>query len=452
MVGLGLIKHMEEPALCTSCNQLNAICCCLCENPLKLFCDVCFAEHEKTVPKLWLHFSVPMRALNLDEIQKKRLRKRAHAFFLKEAELKNVTPSIATLQQKVNLASEHLISFVKNWRDRHFSTLDKCHSAMIARINDALAKAKETILDEAVETSEDLLERYFQTEVDMDMNPLKAEIRECEEALAKACELNISSDLSQVQEIIDKEKIIVPCEKCNALKNELDEMEKDFIWRFGTIFEEKEELQQRLSETMSDKKMIQEERNKLLKDVNKLPIEIRNLRLKIRKYIDNEESLKEELLLQSEQINTLQSQLSQGQTMRFHSTVETDLKMIDMDLQLSGRAEVKPNPQQEGRPPARFQKRLEVEKTCEVLQKESEIMQKGCTPCEESKAQHTFATQVLSESEDTGNPFPISSSQEVSTTKRRMKAVLPKLLRSNQHTKVLHPYGGHDWLENPEKL
>lgn len=357
-----------EPALCTNCNQLNAVCCCLCDDPLKPFCDICFAEHENTVSKLWLHFPVPMKALNLNKKEKKKLRKRAYDIARNSTELERDIPSLEAIKQGVNSAYGHLMKILENWRDRHLSTLEKCHFAMAATVKAALAKAKETVLNEAIGAKDDPLESYFQTD-DTEVNLLKTEIKECEEALAKACVLSITSDLNQVKEIIGSELVAIPCERCDELKRELDKIEKELIARIGSIAEENEGLKLRLCENLRECKQIREECTRLQGEARRSQSQESVIRQNLKKYIANEIIFKGELQLRDELIAKLQSQLNQTTPMRYDSQPDKlppvgNLRVEDIEDQQSltpGRTQMKFSYRKKCMPPTRdSSKRPEV--------------------------------------------------------------------------------------------
>lgn len=423
------IEHME-PALCTNCNQLNAICCCLCEDPLKPFCDICFAEHENTVSRLWLHFSVPMKALDLNKKDRKKLRKRAYDIARNSTELEQDIPSLDTFKQEVNSAYGHLMKVLENWRDRHLATLEKCHSAMALTVKAALAKAKESVLNEAIGAKDDPLESYFQTD-DMEVNLLKTEIKEREEALAKACVLSISSDLNQVKEIIGRELVAIPCEKCDELRRELDETEKNLIARIGRIAEENEELQQRLSESLHECKKSREECNRLQGEVRKSQSQTSALQQNINKYIAKEILFKGELQAKDELIAKLQSQLNQtpSKCSGFQSEKLPPVGNILVE-DLEDRQSITP-----GRPPLNFSyrkkhipptrnssKRPQVKWTCEGCHSENDSTQVGCTFCGHSEGRDIFATEVFYDSTEVTTELPVPFTCRTISPKSRRRA------------------------------
>lgn len=216
---------------------------------------------------------------------------------LKSLDLEEDIPSLEALKQAVDSAYEHLIEVLKNWRSRNIDTLEKCHSVMVAKVNAALTKARETILIEVTRTSDDLLEGYFQTE-DREVNLLKTEIKVYEEAMAKACVLSITSDLSQVQEIISREEVTIPCERCDTLKCELlimarkvDETEK--------LQREARESLRECTEIRSSLTQIKDERDKLRGEVRYLKDQETAWRKNNEKYLSERATFAQELKLKN---------------------------------------------------------------------------------------------------------------------------------------------------------
>lgn len=366
-----------------------------------------------------MHFSVPISALSLNKAERKRLRKRVYAFKLKLGELEQETPSFEDLKQEVNVAFEHLMKVLENWRDRHLNTLEQCHSTMVEAIKAGLAHAKEAILVEVAEATDDPLEIFFQIE-DPDINLLKTEIKECEEALEKAFVLNITSDLSQVQKIICREEVDIPCEKCDKLRLKHETMEKDFAKRLGDITEENEELKQQISESLSELKNVKEESNKFQGEARSLHRQESNLRQKIKTHIENEAIFKHKLEVKDDLIAKLKNQIDLGMTAHFDShqdklpAIKKDLSVEDVGDQLplttSGRTLNLPKKYY---PPTRIGNRTEVKRACVRCHREIEPMQTVCSFCSPRQTDGIFPTEIFTESEEgvevTPHPAPVTS-------------------------------------------
>lgn len=126
-------------------------------------------------------------------------------------------PSLENLKKQLCSAYDNLIKVLGRWRDRRICTLEKCHSAVVEEVNAALVQATQQVLDKAATSTSNPLEEFLWAQP-RDMNLMKAEIEECKAAIAKACVLDIASDLVQVREIFCQEEAAMKCEACDALE------------------------------------------------------------------------------------------------------------------------------------------------------------------------------------------------------------------------------------------
>ena len=99
---------------------------------------------------------------------------------------------------------------------------------MVQTVKAAQVKAKESILYEVCGTGDDPLDSYFQADYAEGIL-LMIEVEMCEEALAKACVLNITSDLRQVAEIFNAQEDIVSSERSEAAKLRLSDKLREGI-------------------------------------------------------------------------------------------------------------------------------------------------------------------------------------------------------------------------------
>lgn len=378
-----------------------------------------------------------------------------YAFAYKAAELEQDTPSLETLKQDVISAYEHLMKVLENWRDRRLNTLKQCHSAMDATIKAALAHAKNSILIEVVGTTNDPLENYFQTDY-TEVNLLKTEIKEYEEALAKACVLSITSDLNQVKEIICSEFVAIPCEKCDELRRDLDVMKEDFKARLKTITEENEELKRQLSKHLRDCEIVRGECNRLQGEVRMSQSKESALQLNIEKYKSQESALWNQLKSQAELVDKLQSQINQGKTMHFDSPRDK-LPIISEDMSVEDIDQPSLASPSRGRmtlPPARnASKRQEVKSACLACQSKIESTHAVRATFSQSKAEGILPSliEAFGESDevvDATSPPSVA----FSSPRSRLKASANSFARRRIH---LQPNDPKPWNQksppNPEE-
>ena len=209
-----------EAVICESCSSQPAtLCCLICKEPPRPFCACCYSRHEADSYKeasyeenRGKHYPVPVCTYAWSRRERDKLRNRVLPLALNSVRLKEDIPDIETMVREVNTAYEQLTKLLESWRDSRIAALQKCHALVVKQVETFLEQTAQHILDPVASTTIGPLESYLQT-AGGELTLLQAQIKRSEAALAKACVLNVESDLAAVREVFLQEESALEVQK-----------------------------------------------------------------------------------------------------------------------------------------------------------------------------------------------------------------------------------------------
>lgn len=175
-------------------------------------------------------------------------------------------PSRESFNQEVNRGCADLQKVLEEWRDHHISTFTQCHKAVKEQVAATILRISEQSLDlcssdgqQKLTSSEDPFDKFMLTGGG-EISLLDSIILKDEAAIAEACTQQITSDLSEVQDIFRREysdrwEQLKRGKDYEALEKTLDrtqKSEKDWQSRCEQLNCEQELLKKRLQDLQKE--------------------------------------------------------------------------------------------------------------------------------------------------------------------------------------------------------